>query len=187
MLQMLNILEATTSRRWARQSADYWHLFVEAKKLAYADRARFYADPDFAKVPVERADLEAVRRRAPQADRPEQGADRRSRRATRSSARATPSTCASSTRTATASRSSRATTTASAPASSPADSASRMQNRGSLFALDEQPPQPPGAAQAAVPHDHPGAGDEGRQAVVRASASWAATCSRRATCRCSST
>ena len=27
--------------------------------------------------------------------------------------------------------------------------------------------QPPGAAQAAVPHDHPGDGDEGRQAVVR--------------------
>src|SRR5262249_9766256 len=31
---------------------DYWHLFLEAKKLAYADRARFYADPAFGKAPV---------------------------------------------------------------------------------------------------------------------------------------
>jgi gamma-glutamyltranspeptidase/glutathione hydrolase len=33
-------------------SADYLHLFIEAKKLAFEDRARFYADPDFAKVPL---------------------------------------------------------------------------------------------------------------------------------------
>src|SRR5258707_4801280 len=33
-------------------SPDYLHLFLEAKKLAFADRARFYADPDFAKIPV---------------------------------------------------------------------------------------------------------------------------------------
>ena len=44
---------ATTSRRWGRTSPDYWHLFVEAKKLAFADRAKFYADPTFAKVPVD--------------------------------------------------------------------------------------------------------------------------------------
>ncbi|MBP6383166.1 MAG: gamma-glutamyltransferase, partial [Pseudomonadales bacterium] len=35
-----------------RDSADFWHVFTEAKKVAFADRARYYADPLFAKVPV---------------------------------------------------------------------------------------------------------------------------------------
>jgi gamma-glutamyltranspeptidase/glutathione hydrolase len=35
-----------------RNSADFWHLFTEAKKIVFADRARYYADPDFAKIPV---------------------------------------------------------------------------------------------------------------------------------------
>jgi gamma-glutamyltranspeptidase/glutathione hydrolase len=53
VLQMLNILEDYDLKRMGPRSADYWHLLVEAKKLAYADRARYYADMDFAKVPVE--------------------------------------------------------------------------------------------------------------------------------------
>src|SRR5262249_29686083 len=52
VLQMLNILEGYDLCLMGPRSPDYWHLFVEAKKLAYADRARYYADPDFAKVPT---------------------------------------------------------------------------------------------------------------------------------------
>lgn len=52
-LQMLNTLEAYDLKKMGAGSADYWHLFLEAKKLAYADRARYYTDPEFAKVPVQ--------------------------------------------------------------------------------------------------------------------------------------
>jgi gamma-glutamyltranspeptidase/glutathione hydrolase len=51
-LQMLNILEGYDLKKMGPTSPDYWHLFVEAKKLAYADRAKFYADPEFSKAPV---------------------------------------------------------------------------------------------------------------------------------------
>ncbi|MBW1843361.1 MAG: gamma-glutamyltransferase [Deltaproteobacteria bacterium] len=52
-LQMLNLLEAYDLAGMGRDSADFWHLLVEAKKLAYEDRARFYADPAFAAGPVQ--------------------------------------------------------------------------------------------------------------------------------------
>jgi len=51
-LQILNLLEGFELKRLGRDRADFWHVFVEAKKLAYADRARYYADMEFAKVPV---------------------------------------------------------------------------------------------------------------------------------------
>jgi gamma-glutamyltranspeptidase/glutathione hydrolase len=51
-LQILNIVENYDLKSMGRGSADFWHVFTEAKKLAFADRARYYADPDFAKVPV---------------------------------------------------------------------------------------------------------------------------------------
>ena len=50
-LQMLNLLEPHDLKSMGR-GAGWWHLFAEAKKLAFADRARFYADPAFADVPV---------------------------------------------------------------------------------------------------------------------------------------
>jgi gamma-glutamyltranspeptidase/glutathione hydrolase len=53
VLEMLNVLEGYDLKKMGPLSPDYWHLLVEAKKLAYADRARYYADPDFARAPVE--------------------------------------------------------------------------------------------------------------------------------------
>ena len=52
-LQILNILEDYDIRSMGFGSAEYIHLLVEAKKLAYEDRAKFYADMDFADVPVD--------------------------------------------------------------------------------------------------------------------------------------
>ncbi len=52
-LQILNILEDYDIRSMGFGSAAYIHLLVEAKKLAYEDRAKFYADMDFADVPVD--------------------------------------------------------------------------------------------------------------------------------------
>lgn len=52
-LQMLNILEAYDIGEMEFGSAEYLHLLVEAKKLAFEDRAKFYADPDFNDIPVE--------------------------------------------------------------------------------------------------------------------------------------
>ncbi|MDB5239396.1 MAG: gamma-glutamyltransferase [Spirosoma sp.] len=52
VLQMLNILEGFDLKRLGHNSADYLHLLVEAKKLAFEDRAKYYADPDFARIPL---------------------------------------------------------------------------------------------------------------------------------------
>lgn len=52
-LQILNILECFDLRSMGFGSAEYVHTFVEAKKLAFADRALYYADPAFAKIPLD--------------------------------------------------------------------------------------------------------------------------------------
>ena len=51
-LQILNILEGFDLASMGFGSTEYIHLFTEAKKLAFEDRARYYADPVFSKVPV---------------------------------------------------------------------------------------------------------------------------------------
>jgi gamma-glutamyltranspeptidase / glutathione hydrolase len=52
-LQMLNILETFDLRDAGFQSPLSVHLQAEAKRLAYEDRARYYADPNFARVPID--------------------------------------------------------------------------------------------------------------------------------------
>jgi gamma-glutamyltranspeptidase/glutathione hydrolase len=53
-LQMLNILEQFDIKSMGYGSADYIHTLVEAKKVVYEDRARYYADLDFYNAPIER-------------------------------------------------------------------------------------------------------------------------------------
>ena len=51
-LQILNILENFEISSMELDSAEYVHLFTEAKKLAFEDRAYYYADPHFADIPT---------------------------------------------------------------------------------------------------------------------------------------
>ena len=51
-LEMLNILERFDLKAMGRDSPDFWHVMVEAKKLAFADRSAYYADPAFSPAPV---------------------------------------------------------------------------------------------------------------------------------------
>jgi len=52
-LQILNLLEGYDIKSMGFGSADYIHHFVEAKKIAFADRAKYYADTDFNDIPVD--------------------------------------------------------------------------------------------------------------------------------------
>jgi gamma-glutamyltranspeptidase/glutathione hydrolase len=85
VLEMLNLLERFDLKKMGARSAQTLHVMIEAKKLAYEDRAKFYADPEFAKVPVaaliskpyaerRRAELSVARANSrPAAGAPEQG------------------------------------------------------------------------------------------------------------------
>lgn len=53
-LQMLNILEAYDIASMGFGSVEYIHLFTEAKKLAFEDRAKYYSDMDFNNIPVDK-------------------------------------------------------------------------------------------------------------------------------------
>jgi gamma-glutamyltranspeptidase/glutathione hydrolase len=66
VLEMLNILDGFDLKAIGHNSAEYLHLLIEAKKLAYADRDAYIADPDKVRVPVARlisTDYAAERRR----------------------------------------------------------------------------------------------------------------------------
>lgn len=54
VLQMLNMLEDFDLAKMGFGSADHLHLLAETKKLVFEDRARYYADPDFVTIPLER-------------------------------------------------------------------------------------------------------------------------------------
>ncbi len=66
LIEMLHILEGFELRALGHNSADYVHLLVETMRRAFADRARFLGDPDFARIPVRgltsRRYAEALRR-----------------------------------------------------------------------------------------------------------------------------
>ena len=51
MLEMLNVLEGYDLQAMKHNSADYIHTLTETMKLAFADRDRYYGDPDFVRVP----------------------------------------------------------------------------------------------------------------------------------------
>ncbi len=53
VLQMLNILENYDIANMGFGSPEYMHLFIEAKKLAFEDRAKYYSDMDFNKIPID--------------------------------------------------------------------------------------------------------------------------------------
>jgi len=65
-LQILQILEGFDLKKMGFGSKEYIHHFIEAKKLAFEDRAKFYADPDFNDIPVQEliSDAYASKRRA---------------------------------------------------------------------------------------------------------------------------
>lgn len=68
VLEIMNIVEQCAPvlgvdvAKAGPKSVDYWHLMVEAKKLAYDDLERFNGDPDFSAVPVERLTSKAYAR-----------------------------------------------------------------------------------------------------------------------------
>jgi gamma-glutamyltranspeptidase/glutathione hydrolase len=65
-LQLLNILKGFDMKSFGLGSADSLHVMIEAKRLAFEDAARYYADPAFAKIPQDwlLSDAYADQRRA---------------------------------------------------------------------------------------------------------------------------
>src|SRR5439155_9600091 len=53
LLQHLKLLEGFDLRGLGHNTAEYLHLYLEAAKLAFADRERYYGDPSFVDVPLD--------------------------------------------------------------------------------------------------------------------------------------
>ena len=53
LIEILNILESFDLKAMGHNSAEYIHILAEAIKLAFADRHRYYGDPDYVEVPME--------------------------------------------------------------------------------------------------------------------------------------
>ena len=69
MIEALNILEGFDLKKMGHNSPEYLHTVIEAVKLAFADRDRYYGDPEIQQDSGTDSAFERVRRRAPQADR----------------------------------------------------------------------------------------------------------------------
>lgn len=52
-LQMLQMLKHYDLKAMGHNSTEFLHTMIEVKKLVFEDRAKYYADPDFAKIPLE--------------------------------------------------------------------------------------------------------------------------------------
>lgn len=59
VLQMLNMLKTVDLKSMGHNSAQYLHTLIEIKKIVYEDRAWFYADPNFSKLPIKQLISEA--------------------------------------------------------------------------------------------------------------------------------
>lgn len=53
MIEVLNVLEGYDLKKMGQNSPEYIHTVTEALKLGFADRDRFYGDPNFVKIPAE--------------------------------------------------------------------------------------------------------------------------------------
>src|SRR5258706_1107700 len=65
MIEVLNLLEGYDLKKMGQNSPQYIHTVTEALKLGFADRDRFYGDPDFVKIPTQQLlskDYAAMRR-----------------------------------------------------------------------------------------------------------------------------
>ena len=164
VLQMLNLLEPYDLKSLGPQSAETLHLQIEAKKLAYEDRATYYADPEFSKVPVARLISKAY------------AAERRSLDRSRAGQRPAGPGCAGRGRHDLHDRGRQGLQCREPDPEQllrlrlvprPRQARVPAPEPGLPLRARPAPRQPPRAAQAAVPHDHSRLRDQGGQALAQ--------------------